>query len=587
MKRLLSIFILVMTIPACTTNTGEPTAAFDEMIELYYEDGLKLNPINATFAGDPRYNDLFPNFLSEEYKNEVRSYCKRYLQAIDQYDDESLTEDQRLSKKIVRWECEMTLKDMEFNKDLTPIDQMWSINLTIGQLASGKSAQPFQTVEDYENWVRRVDGYLQWLETAQEKMRLGIEQDYVLPKPLIQKVIPQLESMVTDSVDENLFYSPIKNLPETFTDAEKEELIKKYDEMVRDKVVPAYREMTEFVKNEYLGAGRESSGYGEMPGGEAFYQHQIKLYTTTNMTADEIHQLGLDEVARISAEMEKVKAQVGYEGDLISFFDHVRNKEELMPFDDPREVIDYFEDIHERIKPNVEKLFDKKPKTPFEIRRTEAFREVSASAEYVSGSLDGTRPGIFYVPIPDVEKYNIFDSESLFLHEAIPGHHYQISLTRENEKLPMFRKTLSYSGYTEGWALYTESLGQELGLYTDPYQYFGMLSYEMHRAIRLVVDTGIHSKGWTREEAIEYSLRNEAQSRESIEREIERYMANPGQALAYKIGQLKIRELRGKAELELGEKFDIRQFHNQVLETGSIPLALLEEKIDKWIESVK
>jgi len=281
--------------------------------------------------------------------------------------------------------------------------------------------------------------------------------------------------------------------------------------------------------------------------------------------------------------MEKVKEQVGFKGDLKAFFDHVRNKKELMPYREPQQVIDHFNDIHEKMKPHLKDLFDLTPKTAFEVRRTEAFREASASAEYNQGSLDGTRPGIFYVPIPNVRKYNIFSDEDLFLHEAIPGHHYQTSLQQENTALPDFRKTLWYSAYGEGWALYTESLGKELGLYDDPYQYFGMLSAEMHRAIRLVVDTGLHSKGWTRERAIQYSLENEAESEESIIAEIERYMAIPGQALSYKIGQLKIRELRAKAEKEMGEKFSIREFHNKVLESGCLPLKLLEDKIDIWI----
>jgi uncharacterized protein (DUF885 family) len=305
------------------------------------------------------------------------------------------------------------------------------------------------------------------------------------------------------------------------------------------------------------------------------------------MTADEIHQLGLDEVARISSEMEKVKEQIGFKGDLKSFFNYVRENKELMPYKIPEEIIANFNAIHEKMKPQLEKLFDMTPKTQFEVRRTEAFRENSASAEYNQGSLDGTRPGIFYVPIPDAPTYNIYSDESLFLHEAIPGHHYQISLTQESTVLPDFRKTLWYSGYGEGWALYSESLGKELGLYTDPYQYFGMLGAEMHRAVRLVVDTGLHSKGWTREQAIQYSMENEAESEAGITSEIERYMANPGQALSYKIGQLKIIELRERAKKELGDKFDIRQYHNQVLETGCVPLELLENKIDSWIAEIK
>ena len=237
------------------------------------------------------------------------------------------------------------------------------------------------------------------------------------------------------------------------------------------------------------------------------------------------------------------------------------------------------------MQPQLDKMFEKQPKTPFEVRRTEPFREKSAAANYSQGSLDGTRPGIFYTPIPNVEEYNVFDKEDLFLHEAIPGHHFQISLQQENDELPMFRKTLWYSAFGEGWALYSESLGKDLGLYKDPYQYFGMLSNEIHRAIRLVVDTGIHSKGWTREQAIQYSLENEAVDAASVESEIERYMANPGQALSYKIGQLKIIELRNRAQQVLGNDFDIRDFHDQVLETGCVPLQLLEQKIDRWIQA--
>ena len=258
-----------------------------------------------------------------------------------------------------------------------------------------------------------------------------------------------------------------------------------------------------------------------------------------------------------------------------------------MPYSQPQQIIDNFKEIHNKMKPQLEKLFDITPKSKFEIRQTEAFRQASASAEYQPGSKDGSRPGIFYTPIPDATKYNVFSDEALFLHEAIPGHHYQVALTQENGNLPEFRKTLWYSAYGEGWALYTEALGKELGLYSDPYQYFGMLSMEMHRAIRLVVDPGMHALGWTREQAIEYSLENEAESEASIVSEIERYMANPGQALSYKIGQLKIKELRTKAEKELGEKFEIKQFHNEILETGCIPLALLENKIDNWINNQK
>lgn len=566
----------------------EISKRFDQILDNYYEAKLKLNPISATYAGDNRYNDRFPNYLSDDYVDRVKAYYTAYRDSITEFDDADLSDTQKMSKAIVDWESDINLATYAFkNWKYFPIDQMWTINLVMGQLASGKSAQPFKTVTDYMNWLDRLDGYVVWLHTAEDNMRKGIVEGYVLPKPLIQKVVPQLRTMAEQDLDKNLFYAPIKNLPDDFSDKEKEKLTEAYSKMITNKIVPTYTNLYTFMETDYLKAGRTSTGIAAIPDGEAYYKHQIKRYTTTDMTADEIHQLGLSEVKRITKEMEKVKDQIGFEGDLLAFFEYVRSDKDLMPYTAPQEIIDHFYTIYETMKPRLNELFDHEPKTEFEIRQTEAFRENSASAEYSSGSLDGTRPGIFYVPIPDASKYNIYSDEALFLHEAIPGHHYQISLTQENEELPMFRKTLYYSGYGEGWALYCESLGKELGLYTDPFQYFGMLSMEMHRAIRLVIDTGMHSKGWSREKAIQYSLDHEAESKESIIAEVERYMANPGQALAYKVGQLKIRALRDKARKELGSNFEIAKFHNQILETGCIPLELLENKINRWIDEKK
>jgi len=341
------------------------------------------------------------------------------------------------------------------------------------------------------------------------------------------------------------------------------------------------------LKNEYLPASRTTSGIGSLPNGKDLYAIYVKQWTTTDMTPEEIHNLGLSEVARIKQEMEKVKEKVGFKGTLPEFFEQVKTNPELKPFKKPEEVIANFNAIYEKIKPNVNKLFALQPKTKFEIRRTEAFREKTSSAEYSQGTADGTRPGIFYVPIPDVANYSTIGDEDLFLHEAIPGHHFQISLQQENKDLPDFRKFNWFGAYGEGWAMYTESLGPELGLYTNPYSYFGMLGNEMHRAVRLVVDTGLHSKGWTREQAIKYSLENEARSEAGITTEIERYMAIPGQALSYKVGQLKISELRKKAATKMGDKFDIKVFHQKVLESGVMPLALLEKKINAWIATGK
>ncbi len=559
--------------------------AFKIMLDTYYEDGLKLNPLSATYSGDNRYNDQYPNTLSEAYKSKTKAYYTKYANLLNDFPDSTLSKTEKTSKDILKWECDMALEGFKYkHREFMPIDQMWSPHLTVGQLASGAGAQPFKTVDDYYNWLKRLDGYIEWLNSAKLNMEEGSKNTYVLPKSLIVKVLPQLEAGTIEDLENHLFYKPVLNMPETFSVTDKAEITKAYTEKLNEKLIPAYTAVYDFMKSDYLNAGRDTSGISDTPEGEAYYNYMIKVFTTTDMTADEIHNLGLSEVERISSEMEKVMEQVGFEGDLISFFDFVRTNKDLMPYTDPQQIVDNFNAIHETMKPQIEKLFDLKPKTAFEVRRTEAFREASASAEYNQGSLDGTRPGIFYVPIPDVTAYNVFSDEALFLHEAIPGHHYQISLQQEDTELPQFRKTLWYSAYGEGWALYSESLGKELGLYTDPYQYFGMLGMEMHRAIRLVVDTGLHTKGWTREEAIQYSLDHEAESEASITAEIERYMAMPGQALSYKIGQLKIRELRAKAEQELGADFDIRDFHNQVLSVGCVPLALLEENINTWIQ---
>ena len=558
---------------------------FNTILENYYQDGLKLNPINATNEGDSRYNDKFPELITDNYKNKQAEYYNKYLNKVSKFEINDLSDVDKMSKSILEWECKINLESLNYNTQYTPIDQMWSIHLIVGQLASAEGAQPFRTVSDYSNWLVRLEGYIKWLANAETNMRKGVKNGYILPKSLISKVIPQIKAITNSDLKNNLFYSPINKFPSDFDVQTRAMLKKTYTYIIQEKLIPAHDKLYQFLEKEYLKQGRLSSGIDDVPNGKELYKHLIKLFTTTDMTADEIHNLGLSEVSRISKEMIEVKNEVGFKGSLKEFFNYVRENDTLMPFKTAEDVLKNFNSIHDRMKPQIEKMFDLKPKTKFEVRRTEKFREKSASAEYSPGSLDGSRPGIFYTPIPDAKKYNIYSDESLFLHEAIPGHHYQISLTQENDLLPMFRKTLWYSGYGEGWALYCESLGKELGLYDDPYQYFGMLGAEMHRAIRLVVDTGIHSKGWTREEAIQYSLDNEAESEAGIISEIERYMAMPGQALSYKIGQLKIKELRSLAQQKLGNNFNISEFHNKILESGCVPLALLENKINNWINS--
>jgi uncharacterized protein (DUF885 family) len=588
MRKIYSFSVIVLlSLLFVNCKSDEKPQDFKSITDNYFKEKNELSPLEATFNGQTEQNDKLVFEMTDAYRSKKKAFFEKYLSELEKIDFEKLSEEEKNSYDIIKWEAEVGISLLEQNGNLTPINQFDGTHLTMGQLASAESAQPFKTVDDYEKFYKRLDLYTVWIDSAIVYLKKGMNQNVLLPKSLAVKVVPQFESLITPKAEDNLFYSSCKKFPTEFTQQQKDELSKKYAATISEKLIPQFQKMVKFLNEEYVPKCRTTSGIGSLNGGNELYKSLVKQWTTTTKTPEEIHELGLKEVARIKSEMEKVKTQVGFTGTIIEFFEHVRNKPELKPFKDPKEVIANFERYHKIIKPNVDKLFSLQPKTPFQIKRTEAFRENTASAEYMQGATDGSRPGTFYVPIPDVKNYNYYADEDLFLHEAIPGHHFQISLQQENAALPDFRKFNWFGAYGEGWALYTESLGKELGLYNDPYQYFGMLSSEMHRAIRLVVDTGLHSKGWTREQAIKYSLENEAESEASIIAEIERYMAIPGQALSYKIGQLKIIELRKKAETEMKDKFDIKVFHQKVLESGVMPLALLEKKINNWISTSK
>ena len=585
MKKAVFLFV-ALSIATLLVNckSEEKTVGFSELTKSYFDGKNELSPLDATLNGQNEYNDQLQFEMTDSYRAKQAAFFDKYETELSKVDETKLNSEEKISYEIIKWEVSIGKDLLKQPANLMPVHQFWGTHLTMGQYAGGTAAQPFKTEKDYRNFLKRIDLYAVWMDSAMVYMKKGMAKGIVLPKALTIKVIPEFEDMITAKVEDNLFYSTIKTMPTTFSEAVKKDLTDKYTAAINDKLTPRFNKIAQFLKDEYLPVSRTTSGIGSLPFGKEYYKTCVKQWTTTEMTPDEIHTLGLKEVARLKLEMEKVKTQVGFKGTLFAFFEEVRNKKELKPFKKPEEVIANFESIYARIKPNVDKLFSLQPKTKFEIRRTEAFREKSGSAEYIQGAADGSRPGVFYVPIPDIANYNLYGDEDLFLHEAIPGHHFQVSLQQENQQLPDFRKFNWFGAYGEGWALYTESLGKELGLYKDPYQYFGMLGNEMHRAIRLVVDTGMHTKGWTREQAIQYSLENEAESEASIVAEIERYMAIPGQALSYKIGQLKIIELRKKAEAKMGSKFEIKKFHEKVLESGVLPLALLEKKINDWID---
>ena len=588
MKKINTIFVIVLLsllVVNCKSEKKEQN--FKAITDAYFDGKNELNPLDATQNGQNEYNDKLVFEMTDSYRKKQAAFYDKFENELTTIDTTALSAEEKNSYDIIKWEVAVGKDLLKYDTNLMPIHQFWGTHLTMGQFAGGTSAQPFKTEKDYKNFLKRMDLFAVWVDSAMVYMKKGIDKGMVLPKALTVKMIPQFESMVTPNVEDNLFYSALKAFPKEITTDQQETLKKEYAATIKEKLEPQFKKITAFLKNEYLPASRTTSGIGSLPNGKELYKVYAKQWTTTTKTPEEIHALGLKEVARIKAEMEKVKDQVGFKGTINEFFEHVRTKPELMSFKTPEEVIANFEKIHQTIKPNVDKLFSLQPKCPFQIKRTEAFREKTASAEYSQGTADGSRPGVFYVPIPDVKAYNYYGDEDLFLHEAIPGHHFQISLQQENNELPNFRKFAWFGAYGEGWALYTESLGKELGLYIDPYQYFGMLGNEMHRAVRLVVDTGIHNKGWTREQAIKYSLDNEAESEAGIIAEIERYMAIPGQALSYKMGQLKILELRKKAQDKMKDKFDIKVFHQKILESGVLPLALLEKKINNWIETGK
>ncbi len=580
----MGVFSLFSSCKLSNNNAnGEDNKELAVLLDRYYEERLQLFPIEATMNGDNRYNDRLYIDFTDSYRSKLKEFYNNYLVYITHFEREHLNNNDQLSYDIFKREMEINLEGLRYHSNYMPLNQFESQHLLFGQLGSGSVIQPFKTVKDYEDWIKRATVFNAYADSAIVYFRKGIAANTVLPEKLVTKMIPQMESMVVADAKTSLFYGPVNQFPQDFSEADKQRLTIAYTQLINEQITPAYKKLGDFLKQEYLPKARQTTGISDMPDGSKYYRYRIKQQTTTNKTPDEIYNTGLEEVSRIRSEMERIKTEVGFTGDLRAFFAYMKTDKKFTPYKTPQEVLDAFKAIHKTMQPNLQKMFGRTPKTPFEIRQTEAFRAASASAEYNQGSADGTRPGIFYIPILDATQFNTTSGmESLFLHEAIPGHHYQISLQQENKSLPQFRRFGGNNAYAEGWALYCESLGKELGLYTDPYQYMGALGDEMHRAIRLVVDVGMHVKGMTREQAIQYMTDNEQISEEGAVAEIERYMAIPAQALGYKIGALKIRELRNKYEKQLGNKFKLSSFHDNILKDGNMPLDVLEKKMDAW-----
>lgn len=553
----------------------------------YWEELLELNPVQATFQGDARYNDQLPDFGSAEYRGQVRAFNERWLKTVEGVGKDGLQGQDLLSYEIFVAERRNALEAERFPGWMMPVNQMGSIASYAVLLGSGTNAQPFATVADYEAWLRRAARIPVLLDTEIANMRAGIEANVVQPRVVMEKVLPQFDAILVDEVEKSPFWAPVANFPDDMAEADRARLTDAFRTLIAEQLNPALRRQRDFIANEYLPHTRDSVGLDALPDGMAWYAFSVGQQTTSDLTPEAIHQIGLDEVARIHEQIRGVMAETKFDGSLQEFFRFMQT-DKRFEFRSEDALLAHYRGIEQKIEARVPELFSLTPEAGFEIRPVEAFRaESAAGGSYMPPSEDGSRPGIFYVNTFDLPTRKRWDAEDLFLHEAIPGHHFQLALQQELTDLPAFRRFGGETAYIEGWGLYAEGLGKALGLYTDPYDYFGRLQGELWRAVRLVVDTGLHSKGWTRQQVLDYMFENASVSEPDAIAEAERYIAWPGQALAYKIGELKIQELRRRSEAELGEAFDIRQFHAQVLKDGALPLPLLDAKITAWIAEQK
>ncbi|PKG99018.1 DUF885 family protein [Paraglaciecola sp. MB-3u-78] len=559
------------------------------LFQAYFDESMQMNPISATYVGINTYNDRFSPPINQQNLAQSLAFEEKYLAEIKGIDASALSGQDLLSYEIFLRDREIAIKGAQFPAHLMPIHQMGGAHSYFASLGSGKSAQPFNTADDYRHFMSRAQGFATYMDSAIAAMKKGIEKSIVLPKPLIKKVLPQLQVHMLEDVTKSVFYAPLKTLKENenIADVDKKQITKDYIDIIKSTIIPAYGRVHQFMQQSYLPEGRDTVGLNDLPNGKAWYEYRIETNTTLPLTADEIHTFGQQEVARILAEMTKVKDTVGFAGDLPAFFEFLRTDEQFF-FDSEQALIDGYTQVKEKIDSRVPLLFEVFPKADYEVRAVEAFRAASsAGASYQSPAPDGSRPGIFYINAYNLKAQPKYLMETLSVHEAAPGHHFQIAIQQEVESLPDFRKFGGYTVFAEGWALYAESLGKEMGLFTDPYMWYGRLSDEQLRAMRLVVDTGLHAFGWTRQQAIDFMIDNSSLAPSDIEAEVERYIAIGGQAVSYKVGQRHIRMLRNKAQEALGKQFDVKKFHTQILIDGALPMPILEAKIDRWIAQQK
>jgi uncharacterized protein (DUF885 family) len=555
------------------------------------EASLKRNPLSALFRGDQRYADRLGDGISDAYYAAEKAAAESDLAALARIDRSKLNETDQLAYDVFKFTTEDTLRgyqpDILSLTEVRPMNHFFGIHTFYPTFASGKGAAPFKTVADYENNLKRHRDFVTYLDRAIGRWREGMASGVVDTKLTVRNMIEQLDTQLKQKPEDSAYFGPAKEFPAEISAADRTRLTAEYRGAITQELYPALTRVRDFLKTEYLPVARDGVGLMYMKGGDHLYRYLVKSTTTLDMTPEQIHELGLSEVARITGEMEKVRQEVGFKGTLQQFFEYLRTDPKFKMKSREALTQGYYE-VGKAVDAKLPEYFSTIPKAALEIRPYEPFREkFEAGGSYSQGTPDGSRPGIFYFNAYDLPSRTTPGMTTLYLHEGAPGHHFQISLAQENEALPNFMRFGGNTAYVEGWALYAETLGYDMGFYKDPYQRMGTLDDEMLRAMRLVVDTGIHSKGWSRDQAIKYMLDHSSMGKTDATAEVERYIAIPSQATAYKVGALTIQRLRRKAEAELGPKFDIKDFHAQVLMTGSLPLSILEQKIDRWIAERK
>ena len=562
-------------------GTGE-AARLHAIFNAAWKQHLADNPTLASRLGVHDYDGLWPDVS-------LAAFAKRHeqdeavLRQLDQIDQASLSLADRINYRLFRQNRENSIEGYRFGGYLLPIDQRGGLQ-DAGNLADSLR---FETESDYEAWLERMDRFPVYADQTIELMREGIRRGIVHSKVVMERVPRQVEAQIVDDPSGSMFYQPFREFPDSLASDLQQRYRERAGEIILNKIDPAYERLSVFLKQEYLPACYDQVGFWQTPDGKDYYSFEARRFTTTDLTPDEIHEIGLQEVARIRSEMDQIVKSVEWKGSFREFLDHLRSDPKFY-YDDPQELLAAYRALCKRIDPQLVKLFGRLPRMPYGVEPIpDEMAPDTTTAYYRSPAADGSRAGTYFVNLYKPESRPKYEMEVLSAHEAVPGHHLQIALAMEMESLPDFRRYSGYTSYVEGWALYSEGLGEELGLYQDPYSKFGQLTYEMWRAVRLVVDTGIHHKRWTRQQAIDFFAANTPKPILDIENEVDRYIAWPGQALAYKIGELKIKELRAKAEKELGDRFDIRAFHDAVLAEGAVTLDILESQIDRWITQQK